>query len=253
MLLDGKNAIIYGGAGAIGGAVARGLAREGARVHLVGRTGVTLDAMADEISRGGGLVDVAVLDALDEARVIAHADAVAGRFGSVDVSCNLIGVGDVQGTPLVEMTFDDYVRPIHTAVRSLFVTARAAAPHMKRQRAGVILTFGGDGGRNPIRNYSIGGFQVALTCVDAMRRQLAAELGEFGIRAVTLHTGGIPDTVPIGYPGREAIVDSIVRPTMLGRAATLDDVGNVAAFLVSDRANSITAAAVNITAGAVAD
>ena len=99
----------------------------------------------------------------------------------------------------------------------------------------------------------IGGFQVALTCVDAMRRQLAAELGEFGIRAVTLHTGGIPDTVPIGYPGREAIVDSIVRPTMLGRAATLDDVGNVAAFLVSDRANAITAAAVNITAGAVAD
>jgi enoyl-[acyl-carrier-protein] reductase (NADH) len=70
---------------------------------------------------------------------------------------------------------------------------------------------------------------------------------------VTLHTGGIPETIPASEPGREAITGMIVGRTMLGRAANLADVGNVAAFLASDRAGSITAASVNITCGAVAD
>src|SRR6185437_16897144 len=106
--------------------------------------------------------------------------------------------------------------------RSFFITSAAVARRMKAQGGGVILTFGGDGGRNPIRHYSIGGFQVSLQAVDAMRRQLAAELGEHGIRVVTIHTGGVLETVPRDFPGRDDIEASIVEPTMLGRAATLD-------------------------------
>lgn len=253
MLLDGKNAIVWGGGGAIGGAVARAFAGEGARVHLCGRTQSALDGVATDIRDAGGLVETAIVDALDELQVTAHVDRVADRFGSVDIAFDLISVGDVQGTPMVEMSLDAYEQPIRTAVRSFFITSKAVARPMIAQGGGVILTFGGDGGRNPIRHYSIGGFQVALQTVDAMRRQLAAELGEHGIRVVTIHTGGVLETLPRDFPGREVVAQSIVAPTMLGRAATLADVGEVAVFLASDKAATTTAASINITAGAVAD
>lgn len=86
-----------------------------------------------------------------------------------------------------------------------------------------------------------------------MRRQLSAELGPHGVRVVTMRTGGVPDTIPDGYEGTEALGDSLVKMTMLGRAATLEDVGNVAAFVASDRARTMTAATVNVSAGAVID
>jgi 3-oxoacyl-[acyl-carrier protein] reductase len=87
-----------------------------------------------------------------------------------------------------------------------------------------------------------------------MRRQLAAELGPHGIRTVTLKTGGMPELVPESVPGREEIVERhTVSPTMLGRAATLEDVGNVAAFVASDRARTMTAATVNISCGTLVD
>jgi 3-oxoacyl-[acyl-carrier protein] reductase len=86
-----------------------------------------------------------------------------------------------------------------------------------------------------------------------MRRQLAAELGRYGVRVVTLRTGGVPQTIPEGFEGREAITEGIEKLTMLGRAATLEDVGNVAAFAASDQARTMTAATVNISAGALID
>jgi enoyl-[acyl-carrier-protein] reductase (NADH) len=68
---------------------------------------------------------------------------------------------------------------------------------------------------------------------------------------VTLQTGGIPETLPEGFEGRQAIVGDITGRTMLGRAATLEDVGNVAVFAASDHARTITGAAINITCGSV--
>lgn len=253
MLLDGKNAVIYGAGGPIGGAVARAFGREGARVHLAGRTRENLEAVAEQIRSAGGTAETAVVDALDERAIDEHADAVAARAGSLDISLNVIGVGDVQGTPLAEMSLEDFERPVINAVRTQFLTTRAAARHMVRQGSGVLLFFGGDGGRNPMRDHYIGGFVVALNAVEALRRQLAAELGPHGVRAVTLHTAGVPETLPEGFDGRGAIVESIVGRTMLKRAATFEDVGNVAAFIASDKARSITASSVNITCGAVAD
>jgi NAD(P)-dependent dehydrogenase (short-subunit alcohol dehydrogenase family) len=253
MMLENKVAIVYGGAGAIGTAVSTAFAREGATVHLVGRRLEPLDEVADQIRAAGGRAETASVDALDEQAVDAHAAAVVERSGRIDISFNLIDVRDVQGTPLVDMTWNDFEQPVTTALRSTFLTARAAARQMIRQRSGVILTFGGDGGRNPVRDYSIGGFVVALNAVDALRRQLAAELGRYGIRTVTLHTGGVLETLPADMPERDEITRLIVEPTMLKRTATLAEVGNVAAFAASDLAGPITAASINITCGATAD
>jgi NAD(P)-dependent dehydrogenase (short-subunit alcohol dehydrogenase family) len=249
MLLDGKQAVIYGGGGAIGGAVAPAFARAGATVHLAGRTQATLERTAQRIRSAGGMVEIAEVDALDERSVDAHADTMVVQAGSLDISMNLISLGDVQGTPLAEMELEDFERPIRNAMRSTFITARAAARHMIGQRSGVLLMFGGEG--DPIRNYSIGGFQIALTAVEALRKQLASELGGHGIRVVSLLTGGVIETIPEDFDGREALVESLVAPTLLGRGATLEDVGNAAVFAASDLARTITASAINITCGAI--
>jgi 3-oxoacyl-[acyl-carrier protein] reductase len=251
VLLENKNAVIYGGGGAIGGAVARAFAREGASVFLAGRTEATLEEVADDIRAAGGQAETAMVDALDEKAVDRHADEVVAEAGSLDISFNLITHGDVQGTPIVDMTLDDYLRPVATAVSTTFLTARAAARHMVPQGSGVILIFGGSG--PPLRGYSLGGLQVAFEAMESMRRQLASELGPQGVRTVTLRSGGVPDTIPEGFEGRDRIVQDIVDTTMLGRAATFEDVGNAAVFAASDWGRTMTAATINVSCGALID
>ena len=84
MLLEGKNAVVYGGAGSVGGAVARAFGREGARVFLAGRTRETLEAVAEKIRSAGGRAESAIVDALDEKAVDEHADAAVSAAGSLD-------------------------------------------------------------------------------------------------------------------------------------------------------------------------
>ncbi len=248
MLLEGKSAVVYGGAGAIGGAAARAFAREGARVFLAGRTLAKLDAVAEEIRAAGGAADTAEVDALDQREVEEHADAVAAEAGAIDVSFNVITHPHTHGTPMVEMSVEDYLAPVQVAVRTMFLTAQAAARHMPH--GGAILVFGGSG--DPMGDYFIGGTQVAFEAQESMRKQLSAELGEKGVRVVTMRTGGVPASLG-GAEGYEEIVEGMHAATMLGRAATLEDVGNVAAFIASDQARTMTAATVNVSAGALVD
>jgi NAD(P)-dependent dehydrogenase (short-subunit alcohol dehydrogenase family) len=252
MLLEEKTAVIYGAAGSIGGAVAHAFAAEGATVRLAGRTLDGLEKVAQEIRSAGGLAEIAQVDALDEQAVDEHADAVAAEAGGIDISMNVISHPWKHGTPLAEMALGDFTAEVMTAVSTTFLTARAAARHMIPRGSGVILMFGGTG--PPLRDYYIGGTQVALGAIDLMRRQLAAELGPHGIRVVTLRSGGVPESIPEDVEGREGIIErTIASQTMLGRAATYEDVGNVAAFVASDRARSMTGATANISCGALVD
>jgi 3-oxoacyl-[acyl-carrier protein] reductase len=254
MLLEDKTAVIYGGGGAIGGAVARAFGREGARVYLAGRTAAPLDAVAEAIGAAGGTAATAQVDALDEQAVDSHADAVAAEAGAIDISFNVIAHPYTHGIPLAEMAVEDFMAPVQTAARTTFLTARAAARHMIPRRSGVILAFGGPGDRSgPSRDYYLGGTQVAFDAIETMRRQLSAELGPHGIRFVTLASGGVPESLPDGTEGREQIVEMIEGQTLLGRAATLEDVGNAAAFAASDWARTMTAAIVNVSCGALID
>jgi 3-oxoacyl-[acyl-carrier protein] reductase len=228
MLLEGKTAVIYGGGGSIGGAVARVFAREGARVCLAGRTAEKLHRVAAEIASAGGSAETAVLNALDSSAVDSHADALAARTDGIDISLNVIAIQDVQGTAMAEMRVEDYMRPVQTAVRTQFLTWRAAARHMKQQGGGVILAFGGEG--HPPRGHHLGGLQTAFHAVEAMRRQLSTEYGQYGIRVVTLRTGGVPGSIPESLgERREQLARSLTDATLLGRTATPEDVGNTAA------------------------
>ena len=249
MLLEGKVAVVYGAGGTIGGAMARGFAREGADVFLAGRTRGKLDRIADEIRAAGGSAQVGTVDALDGPAVDAYVDEVVTRARRIDISANVIGLGDVQ-KPLTEITVEEFLQPIATAARAHFLTTRAAARHMVPQGSGVILAFGGGG---PQTLPGLGGFKVALDALEGLRRQWATELGPHGIRVVTLKSGGVPESIPEGFPGRDAIVRGLEDAAPLNRLATVSDVGDVAAFVASDRARTITGADVNISCGAIMD
>jgi 3-oxoacyl-[acyl-carrier protein] reductase len=249
MLLENKVAVIYGAGGSIGGAVARTFAREGAMVFLAGRTQAKLDKVAGEIRAEGGRAEAAVVDALDEQAVDKFVEAVVAQAGQIDISFNLISYGDVQ-EPLMEISAENFAQPIMTAARTQFLTTRAAARHMFQRGSGVILSFGGGG---PQTQPGLGGFKVALDAVESLRRQWACELGPHGIRVLTLKTGGVPETLLDPFPGRDEIIASIQQATLLKRAATLEDVGNVAAFVASDLARTMTATEVNISCGALVD
>ena len=99
----------------------------------------------------------------------------------------------------------------------------------------------------------MGGFKIALDAVEGLRRQWACELGPNGIRVVTLKTGGVPESMPDTMAGRDEISAAIQEATLLKRAATLADVGNVAAFVASDQARNMTATEFNISCVALMD
>jgi NAD(P)-dependent dehydrogenase (short-subunit alcohol dehydrogenase family) len=241
--------VIYGAGGPIGGAVARAFAREGVRVFLAGRTRAKLEKVADDIRAQGGRAETSVVDALNEQMVNSYVNAVVEQAGSIDISFNLISYGDVQ-QPLIDISVEDFLQPITNAMRTQFLTTRAAAPHMIQQGSGVILAFGGSG---PHTLPGLGGFKIALDALEGLRRQWACELGQYGIRVVTIKTGGIPESIDESVTSRAEITAAIEQSTLLKRAAQLSDVGNVAAFVASDQARTMTASTVNISCGALMD
>jgi NAD(P)-dependent dehydrogenase (short-subunit alcohol dehydrogenase family) len=257
MLLENKNAIIYGAGGSIGGAVAREFSREGARVFLAGRTREPLEAVASDMAADGGSAEVAVLDALDEQAVDEHARAVSSQAGSIDVSFNLITRGDVQGIPLVEMTAEDFTRPITTGITTNFISARAAARHMIEQGSGVILALdSGSANGSPM----MGGTGPADAATDAFVRNLAAEIGPRGVRVLGIWTAGLPETfsqeklaaVDSKFQDEAALrglVESLDGMRMTRRSPRLVEVAATAAFLASDQAGAITGTFVNVTSG----
>ena len=245
-LLQGRTALVYGAGGPIGGAVARAFAEEGADVFLAGRTESRLQKVARDIREAGGSAETAVVDALDETQVKPH-DRPQRRPNAR----HLLQPDFLRGcaAPLMEISAG-LSQPVSAATRTHFLTTRAAARHMIRQRSGVVLMFGGSG---PQTLAGLGGFKIALDAMEGQRRQWALELGKSGIRVVTLVTGGIVETIPWQAEGREEIVGEITRTAHLNRTATLADVGNVAVFIASDRAGAITDATVNISCGANVD
>jgi 3-oxoacyl-[acyl-carrier protein] reductase len=260
MLLDNKNAVIYGAGGSVGGAVAETFAPEGARVFLTGRTQAALDARAEAVRRAGGAVDVAVVDALDEAAVVRHADAVVKAAGSLDISFNAISVAHRQ-VELADLTIEEIVDPVAGRVATHLITARAAARHMAGQGSGVILTFSADAARLPYA--SIGSFGIACAAVEALTRALAAELGPSGIRVICLRSMGSPESHGVqnvweqhfGNPDKSTddVIAARAQGTLLRRVPTLAEVGNVAALAASDLASPLTAVIVNVACGEIAD
>jgi NAD(P)-dependent dehydrogenase (short-subunit alcohol dehydrogenase family) len=197
MLLKDQVAVIYGAGGAIGGAIGRAFASEGARVFLTGHLQGAVETVAQDIVRAGGIAQVAEVDALDERAVNAHLDTVIQSAGRVGVSVNAVGIPDAEllGVSLVELDLKQFTLPLTAYTTSYFLTARLSARRMLAKKSGVIMTVTALHSRTGIP--LVGGYGTAMAAKEALTRQLSAELAPHGIRVVGLRPQAIPETATI--------------------------------------------------------
>jgi NAD(P)-dependent dehydrogenase (short-subunit alcohol dehydrogenase family) len=259
MLLKNRVAVIYGAGGAIGGAVARAFAREGAELFLTGRRRASVDVVAGDI----GTAEAAEVDALDERAVDEHLRSVIDRAGRIDISFNAVGIpnAEILGVPLVELDAERFAQPIMVYTTSYFLTARLAARYMRPKRSGVIMTVTALHARTGIP--LVGGYGPAMAAKEALTRDLSAELAPHGIRVVGLRPQGMPETSTIRdafEPRAKASgmtwdqwLEFLAGRTHPRRLMTLAEMADMAVFLASDRASGMTGTTVNLTMGSLDD
>jgi NAD(P)-dependent dehydrogenase (short-subunit alcohol dehydrogenase family) len=262
MLLKDKVAVIYGAGGAIGGAVARAFASEGAKLFLTGRHLEPVEAVARHVVAAGGSVEAAEVDALDEQAVDEHLRSVIDQAGRVDISFNAIGIPNPKlRVPLVELDVEQFSLPIASYTRSYFLTARLAARRMLAFRSGVIMTVTSVPSRTGIP--LVGGGGPAMAAVEALTRELSAELAPQGIRVVGLRPQGMPETGRIkesfelyakasGMTWEQFHELSAAR-THTRRLSTLAEMADVAVFMASDQASGMTGTVANLSMGSLDD
>ncbi|MBD0322547.1 MAG: SDR family oxidoreductase [Aldersonia sp.] len=263
MLLEAKVAVIYGAGGAIGGAVARAFAGEGAMTYLAGRHRLPVEAVAQDIVSDGGFAAADEVDAIDECAVRQHLRSVIDRAGRVDISFDAVGIPnrDIVGVPLIDLDIDQFTLPITAYTRSYFLAARLAARHMIPNESGVIMTVTALHSRTGIP--LVGGYGPAMAAKEALTRELSVELAPYGIRVVGLRPQAMPESRTIREafePRAEASgmtwqqwQEFLASRTHARRLMTLDEMARVAAFMASDQASGMTGSTVNLTMGSLDD
>lgn len=253
MLLENKNAVLFAAGGSVGGAIARALAKAGATVFLSNHHIGSVQKLANQIIADGGKAEAAELDALNEKEVNNYIHEVAKNAGSIDIAMNLIKTEDLQGIPLVDLSFEDFIRPIRRVSESHFITGTAVARIMMKQGSGVILSLSATPGG--IGYPTAGGFGPACSIIEKISLGLASELGAYGIRVVNIRSGGSPDSQPFveavthdPQKGGE-FIKKIEDDTMLKKMPLMKDIGNVAVFLASEMAAGITGVTIDVTCG----
>lgn len=256
MLLNNRNALIFGAGGAIGSAVARRLAAEGARVFLSGRTAPPVEAVARELG-----VPWACLDAGSEEAVTAWVDRIAAQVDGIDVVFNAVGPRPMEAGYAAASTTIPYARfllPLTLIPGSQFLTARAAARHMVPRGRGAIVFLSASLTGQFIPFMS--GITAACGAVEALSRTLAAEFGPSGIRVNCVRAGGMPETRTIQET--TASMAKTMAATMgeaspsatasvLRRPLRLEETAAAVAWLASDLASGVAGQVVNVCAGAI--
>ena len=262
-MLKDKIAVIYGAGGAIGSAVARAFASEGAHLFLTGRCLAPVEVLAKDIVSAGGSAEAAEVDALDEQAMDNHLQSVIDKAGRVDISFNAVGIPDTKilGVPLVEMAVEQFSLPITTYTTSYFLTARLAARHMIPNKSGVIIRVTALHSRTGIP--LVGGYGPAMAAMEALTRDLSAELAPHGIRVVGLRPQAMPETGTIKEAFEPRATASgmtweqwqqlLASRTHPKRLMTLEEMANVAVFMASDKASGMTGTTVNLTMGGLDD
>jgi 3-oxoacyl-[acyl-carrier protein] reductase len=242
--LRGKVAIVSGSSRGIGKATAAALAAEGASVVLNGRTADTLEATASELRQGGATVEAVQADVMRAEGCQQLVDHALGRFGRVDILVNNVGGGgadrlespDAAWTGAFDLTFWPALR-----------LTRLVAPHMQRQRSGVVVMVASIFGRE------LGGrvsYQVVKSAEISLAKALAKQLAPDNVRVLSVAPGSI--SFPGGTWWRRqqedpsAMADFVQQEMPLGRFGRPEEVGEVIAFLCSERASLVTGVCVPV-------
>lgn len=242
--LEGKVALITGGGGSIGSAVAYRLAVEGAYVGICGRTQSTLDATAKKIISGGvdeGRVRTVVVDVTDETSVRKAMAEFADLHGRLDILINNAG-GSSRDIilPLEAQDLSIVERIINLNLLGAIRCAKYAIPYLKKN-GGRIINLGSVVGIAGQRNYS--DYAAAKSGLIGMTKSLALELGQYGVTV---------NMVTPGWVWRNSFDGDQLRPsekTALGRYGRGDEVAGLVAYLCSDEAGYITGVDIPVDGG----
>jgi 3-oxoacyl-[acyl-carrier protein] reductase len=242
--LRNRVAIVTGSSRGLGKAAAMALAQEGARVVLNGRTEQTLKETADEIRAAGGVVEAVVADVSTEAGCQHLVDAALHAFGQVDILVNNAG-GSARASLM--SPDGDWSAAIEWMFWPSLRLSRMVAPAMRQRRSGVIIMISSIYGRE------LGGggsYQVVKSAQLSLAKTLARELAPDNVRVLTVAPGSI--SFPGGGWARrqqedpEGMARFVAQDMPLGRFGRAEEVGDVVAFLSSDRASLVTGACIPV-------
>ncbi|MDH3402491.1 MAG: glucose 1-dehydrogenase [Acidobacteriota bacterium] len=248
--LRGKTAIVTGGSRGIGSYVARALAAEGCRVAICARGEEQLAATAAALEAEGAEVLAMPLDVTEPGSAARLVAATVERFGGVDVLVNNVG-GNKRGA-FAELTDGDWEAVLDLNFKSHQRMSREVIPAMRAAGGGVILfvasIFGREAGGRGLAIYN-----TTKSALISMAKIMALELAGDGIRVLSIAPGSI--RFPGGSWDRRCLDDpegmaEFIRENLpLGRFGTAEEIADVVAFLVSDRASLVTGACINVDGG----
>lgn len=250
--LEGRTAVVTGGAGAIGAATARRLGREGARVAILDLDAARIPAVEQSLRADGIEVRGRSTDVASEDSVRDSIGAIEADLGAVDVLVCAAGV--LVAGSATETSVAGWQRTLDVNVTGTFLAARAVLPGMVDRGRGAIVVVSSTAGL--VAEAGIAAYCASKGAVLMLGRQLAADYSRAGIRVNVLCPGWI-DT-PFNDPaieragGREALGPFIDQMVPLGRQGTPDEVADVIAFLVSDDARLMTGSVVVADGGLTA-
>ena len=245
MRLEGKTAIVTGGASGFGAGIARKFAAEGARVLVADINGEGAGVVAGEI--GNGAFGVAV-DVSSDASVSSMAAEAIMNFGKVDILVNNAGVTHLPNA-LDSVTEADFDRVLAVNVKSVYLTARHLVPHMKANKSGAILNVASTAAVSPrprlVWYNASKGWMVTAT------KGMAVELAPLGIRVNAINPVAGETPLLKSFMGEDTpeIRAKFLSTIPIGRFSTPEDMGNAAAFLCSDEASMITGVAMEVDGG----
>jgi 3-oxoacyl-[acyl-carrier protein] reductase len=261
VLLDGKTAVVYGGGGSIGGAVAQAFAEQGAHVVVAGRNQSSLDRVAKQLTERGLSAEAAQVDALVKSQVEQHLDRVVAEHGGIDISFNAISVAYSLGEPLHDIPVEEFVVGVADGMRTNYLTGVGAARRMAARHTGVVLGLTASTCRRPLPYQ--GSFSVAGAAIEALCRQIATDYGPEGVRAVCIRSAGSPDapgvdralTALAGQEGisRDAFEARMAERNLLKHMPRMREIANLAVLAASDLASAMTGVIANGTCGEATD
>ena len=249
-LLEGKRALILGIAGnrSIAWGIARAMHREGAELALTGQN----ERLCERVAKLATEVDSNIVLACDVASDSDIEDtfgALRQRWDGLDIVVHAVAFAPreaLQGNYLDAVTREAHTIAHDVSAYSFAALAKAARP-MMQGRDGALLTLTYIGATRPIVNYNVMG--PAKASLEANVRYVAAALGPEGIRANAISAGPIRTLAAAGISSFRSILGHVEATSALRRNVTIDDVGNVAAFLCSDLAAGVTGEVIHVDSG----
>lgn len=250
--LEGRVAIITGGAGAIGGATAHRMAADGATVVVADREAGPAELVAQDIRSAGGLALALQVDVTSDDSVRSMTEAVVVAHGRIDVLFTCAGVL-VSGS-VVDTSLDDWQRSLAVNLTGTFLVSRHVVPVMLAQGSGSIIHMSSTAGM--VGEAAIAAYCASKGGVVMLARQMAVDFARRGVRVNVVCPGWI-DT-PFNDPaieaggGPEALAPFVDLMVPIGRQGQPEEVADVVAFLASDDARLMTGAVVMVDGGLTA-